>query len=73
KPVTLEVENLGNGKDPWGNQRVGFLATARIDRREFGLGWNQALEAGGVLVSENIDIEINVQAVSDSAQAKKAG
>ncbi|MFL5321737.1 MAG: YceI family protein [Myxococcaceae bacterium] len=72
KPVTLEVENLGNGKDPWGNQRVGFLATARIDRREFGLGWNQALEAGGVLVSENIDIEINVQAVSDSAQAKKA-
>jgi polyisoprenoid-binding protein YceI len=72
KPVTLEAENLGTGKDPWGNQRVGFLGTTKIDRREFGLTWNQALETGGVLVGENIDIEINLQAVSDSAQAKKA-
>lgn len=72
RPVTLEVEALGRGKDPWGNQRAGFQATARIDRREFGLTWNQALEAGGVLVGENVDIEINLQAVAQAEQAKKA-
>ena len=63
KPVRLEVENLGGGKDPWGKQRVAFAAKGQIDRREFGLVWNQALETGGVLVGEKIDVEIEVQAV----------
>lgn len=64
KPVTLEAEMLGGGKDPWGNQRAIFSAKASIDRREFGLKWNAALEAGGVLVSEKVDIEIEIQAVA---------
>lgn len=63
REVPLEIELLGRGKDPWGNQRTGFSATASIDRKDFGLKWNQVLEAGGVLVGERIDIEIEVQAV----------
>jgi polyisoprenoid-binding protein YceI len=64
KPVKLDVEELGGGKDPWGNQRVAFQAKTRVDRGEFGLKWNQALETGGVLVGENIDIEIDIEAIA---------
>jgi polyisoprenoid-binding protein YceI len=64
KPVKLDVEELGGGKDPWGNQRVAFAAKARVDRGDFGLKWNQALETGGVLVGEHIDIEIDVEAIT---------
>jgi polyisoprenoid-binding protein YceI len=64
KPVRLDVEELGGGKDPWGNQRVAFAAKARVDRGDFGLKWNQALETGGVLVGEHIDIDIDVEAIT---------
>jgi polyisoprenoid-binding protein YceI len=63
REVSVDVEYGGRATDPWGNQRIGFIATTAIDRRDFGLGWNQALEAGGVLVGDRIDIEIEVQAV----------
>lgn len=63
RPVTLAVTEEGRGKDPWGGERIGFSATAKIDRREFGLVWNQALETGGVLVGNDIRISIEVQAV----------
>ena len=63
KPVTLEAEYLGGGKDPWGNQRIGFSANLSINRKDFGLNWNQLLEAGGVLVGETIEIALDVQAV----------
>ena len=53
----------GQGKDPWGGQRISFTASAKIDRRDFGLTWNQALETGGILVSNDIKINIEVQAV----------
>jgi len=64
KPVTLDVEELGGGKDPWGNQRLGFSAKTKIDRGEFGLKWNQVLETGGVLVGEHIDVEADVEVVA---------
>jgi polyisoprenoid-binding protein YceI len=64
KAVKLDVEELGGGKDPWGNQRVAFQAKTRVDRGEFGLKWNQALETGGVLVGEHIDIEIDIEAIA---------
>lgn len=67
KPVTLEVESLGGAKDPWGNQRVGYSARTTIDRREFGLTYNQALEAGGVLVGEKVEITIEIQAIAQAA------
>jgi polyisoprenoid-binding protein YceI len=61
--VALDVEESGRGKDPWGNQRIGFSAKGSIHRGEFGLKWNQALETGGVLVSDKVDIEVEAQVV----------
>lgn len=61
RPVTLDVEELGRGKDPWGNERVGYSATGSIERSDFGLKWNQVLEAGGVLVGEKVEIAIDVE------------
>lgn len=65
--VTLDVTFEGRGKDPWGNQRAGARATTEIDRREWGLKWNQALETGGILVGNNVRIEIEAQAVAAAA------
>jgi polyisoprenoid-binding protein YceI len=63
KDVVLNVEYNGQAKDPWGNTRAALTAKTAINRTEFGLTWNQALEAGGVLVGEKIEIELEVQAV----------
>jgi polyisoprenoid-binding protein YceI len=68
RPVTLEVETLGTGKDPWGNQRMGFSAKTSINRKDFGLSWNQALETGGVLVGEEIKVEIETEVVLSAAR-----
>jgi polyisoprenoid-binding protein YceI len=62
REVTLDVDSLGEAKDPWGNQRAAFEAKTSINRKDFGLTWNQALEAGGVLVGEQVNIEVEVQA-----------
>jgi polyisoprenoid-binding protein YceI len=69
RPIALEAEYGGRGKDPWGNERVGFTAKGALDRKDFGLKWNQALETGGVLVSDRVDIELEVQAVRAAASA----
>ncbi|MEP6990382.1 MAG: YceI family protein [bacterium] len=63
KPITLDVSFEGKGQDPWGGERMGFSADGKLDRREFGLTWNQALEAGGVLVSNEIKVHIEAQLV----------
>ncbi|MDB4889737.1 MAG: YceI family protein [Gemmatimonadetes bacterium] len=63
RAVTLDVTYEGTGIDPWGNERMGFSASGKIDRREFGLVWNQALEAGGVLVSNDVKIQIDAQVI----------
>lgn len=62
KEVTLDVEDLGHAKDPWGNEKAAFEAKTRINRTDFGLKWNAALETGGVLVGENVDIVLEIQA-----------
>ncbi|BDG03006.1 YceI family protein [Anaeromyxobacter oryzae] len=67
REVVLEAEFAGSAKDPWGNQRAGFSAKAAIDRREFGLVWNAALETGGVLVGEKVEITIELEAVKKAA------
>ena len=67
REVALDVEYGGRGKDPWGNERVGFVAKASVDRKDFGLKWNQALDAGGVLVGDRVDIELDVQGVNAAA------
>jgi polyisoprenoid-binding protein YceI len=61
--VTLDAVYEGTGKDPWGGIRAGARATTRIDRRDWGLQWNQALETGGILVGNEVRIEIELQAV----------
>ena len=61
--VTLDCTYEGTGKDPWGGTRAGSRAEGRIDRREWGLKWNQALETGGILVANEVRIEVEVQAV----------
>jgi polyisoprenoid-binding protein YceI len=63
KDVALEVTEEGRGKDPWGGERLGFSATARIKRSDFGLTWNQALETGGVLVGDDIKISLDLELV----------
>ena len=63
RPVTLDVEFDGASPDPWGGQRLGFTASAEIDREDWGLTWNVALETGGMLVGKKIRLEFNVQAV----------
>ena len=69
REIALDVEYGGRGKDPWGNERVGFTAKGAFDRKDFGLKWNQALETGGVLVSDRVEIELEVQAVRAAAAA----
>ncbi len=64
KPVKFAVEGLGAPhKDPWGNLRVGISATGKINRKDFGLGWNTPLETGGVLVGEEVSITIDAEFV----------
>jgi len=63
KPVVLEVEYLGLFTDPWGNTRAGFTATAEVDREDWGMTWNQALETGGGLVGKKLQVELDIQAV----------
>lgn len=63
RPVTLHVERNGEGVDPWGNKRVGLTATTTLDRHAFGLSWNVALEAGGVLVGDKVKVTLDLQAV----------
>ena len=63
REVTLDAELLGGGQDPWGNQRLAFRAETAVNRKDFGLTWNQTLEAGGVLVGDEVRITLEVQAV----------
>ena len=67
RPIALDAEYGGRGKDPWGNERVGFTARGALDRKDFGLKWNQTLETGGVLVSDRVELELEVQAVKSAA------
>jgi polyisoprenoid-binding protein YceI len=61
KEVTLDVEFGGINKDPWGNEKAGFSLSGKINRKDWGLNWNAALETGGVLVSEEVSISAEIQ------------
>jgi polyisoprenoid-binding protein YceI len=69
KPVTINFELNGGTQDPWGNFRVGFDGTASINRKDWGVNWNAALEAGGVMVSDKINLEFEVEAVKVKPEA----
>jgi polyisoprenoid-binding protein YceI len=63
RPITLELEFLGAATDPWGGSRLGFSARGEIDREDWGLNWNQALEAGGVVVGRKVTLDIEAELV----------
>lgn len=63
KEVALDAEFLGKGKDPWGNERYAFHAETAVNRKEFGMTWNEVVEAGGVLVGDEVRIVLDVEAV----------
>lgn len=78
KPVVLDVELGGEGTDPWGNKKVGFTATTKVNRKDFGLNWNKALETGGLLVGDDVEINLEIEAdqakparVADKTEATK--
>ena len=66
KPVTIEFEQTGSARDPFGNVRVGFEGDVTVNRKDWGLTWNAALETGGVLVSEKIKLEFDVSAIRNA-------
>jgi len=71
KPVVLDVEGSGPVKDPWGNERMAAVAKTTINRKDFGLGWNQVLETGGLLVGEKIEITLEIEAVKEKPAPAK--
>jgi polyisoprenoid-binding protein YceI len=66
REITLPVTFLGDAKDPWGNARVGFEAETTINRKDFGLVWNAALETGGFLVGDDVKISLQIQAIAQA-------
>ena len=67
KPVTIPFELLGAATDPYGNLRVGFEGSVQINRKDWGVNWNAPLEAGGVLVSENVTLEFEISAIKQTS------
>jgi polyisoprenoid-binding protein YceI len=66
REITLDATKEGEGKDPWGGERIGFSAQTRFDRRDFGLTWNQAIESGGVVVGHEVRVSVEVEAVKEA-------
>jgi len=72
KPVTLAVHVTGPAHDPWGNDRAGFEVLTSLNRKDFGIVWNKALDAGGFMLGDDVAISINLEAVSKPADAAAA-
>jgi polyisoprenoid-binding protein YceI len=70
KKITLPVTYGGQIKDPWGNARAGFQTETTLDRKEYGIVWNKALDAGGAMLGDDVSISINLEAVRKDAAAK---
>ncbi len=68
RPVTVEFEYTGAATDPFGNDRIGFEGSTTVNRKDWGVNWNAALEAGGVLVSEKVTLEFEVSAIRSSGE-----
>ncbi len=63
KHITIPVEFGGFGKDPWGNERAGFSLTTTVNRKDYGINWNKGLDAGGVLLGDDVTINVNIEAM----------
>jgi polyisoprenoid-binding protein YceI len=69
KQVTLPVTFLGEGKDPWGNEKMGFETAITVNRKDYGINWNKALDQGGVLVADEVKVQVSVEANKVKAPA----
>lgn len=72
REIVLDVEYAGTARSPWGTTSAGFSATTSLDRKEWGLTWNQALETGGVLVSDKIKVGVEIEIVQQEEEAPEA-
>jgi polyisoprenoid-binding protein YceI len=72
KEVTLPVEFLGFTKDPWGNERASFELTTKLNRKDWGINWNKALDAGGFMLSDDVDVMVSLETVRKKADAAPA-
>jgi polyisoprenoid-binding protein YceI len=72
KPVIFEVEFGGTAVDPWGGHRAGFTATTKVARKDFGIVWNKTLDAGGVMLGEDVMLDIQLEAVEGPAKAPES-
>jgi len=63
KPVVLDLEVGGVAKDPWGGTHAAFTATAKLDRRDYGVEWNQAVEGGGLLIGNEVELELDIEGI----------
>lgn len=68
REVTLPVEVLGTTKDPWGNVRAGFATALTLDRKDYGINWNRTLDEGGYLLGDDVEIDIQLEAVQQKPQ-----
>ena len=73
KKVTLPVSFLGQAKDPWGGTRAGFETATTLNRKDYGISWNKALDSGGVLLGEDVKVEINIEAKAETPATEKKG
>jgi polyisoprenoid-binding protein YceI len=70
KRITIPVEFLGFAKDPWGSQRAGFTLSTTLNRKDYGINWNKVLDNGGYLLSDDVDITVNIEAAKAKPEAK---
>ncbi|HEV7506225.1 MAG TPA: YceI family protein [Thermoanaerobaculia bacterium] len=73
KKVTLPVSFLGQAKDPWGGTRAGFETSTTLNRKDYGIVWNKAVDNGGVLLGDDVKVDINIEAKVDAPAAEKKG
>ena len=73
KKVTLPVSFLGQAKDPWGGTRAGFETSTTLNRKDYGIVWNKAVDNGGVLLGDDVKVDINIEAKVDAPAADKKG
>ncbi|HSS79006.1 MAG TPA: YceI family protein [Thermoanaerobaculia bacterium] len=73
KKVTLPVTYLGQVKDPWGGTRAGFETVTTLNRKDYGIVWNKALDNGGVMLGEDVKVDINLETKADTPAAEKKG
>jgi polyisoprenoid-binding protein YceI len=71
KEVTLPVSYLGATKDPWGNERAGFEIATKLNRKDFGIVWNQTLDTGGLMLGEDVEVTITIEAIKPKPQPAK--